>query len=434
MRPWIGGFLLGIARWIGRLAWPLLLLWFVSHRYQLEFSAQIPARTATGISMAATRGGVGVSYKQTSFSTSSLTALSAIILFRPVDFGAWFPHVRRVVYCEQWLRAVGWSGPASSKNVSVARVVVPLLLIAGIAFAVRLVSTLRAPAHRRFPVRAIIAWSAGVCGLASLIACIWAFNRATHAGADPVLASRTIITSPIGTQVVEFNDFRIGISSHIRRTPQDLWISPLISAKFEGTIYLTPPDIADSARFLEFAFYHARAATLNSQFQMPTWLALAVLAAASIAVWFLFRPRRRKGHCRQCHYNLTGNTSGVCPECGTPVDPRAATRSDPSSPKPPSRIGVLTWRAVATTAIALLVADVAYAAAYAATPLAASGGIRALNSAVVAGSSFAVVWLTIAATLVCSLTRRIEPPGYLRYRLIVAANLVALIAASWPVG
>lgn len=25
------------------------------------------------------------------------------------------------------------------------------------------------------------------------------------------------------------------------------------------------------------------------------------------------------GHCRNCSYNLTGNTSGVCPECGTEV-------------------------------------------------------------------------------------------------------------------
>ena len=26
---------------------------------------------------------------------------------------------------------------------------------------------------------------------------------------------------------------------------------------------------------------------------------------------------RRIGHCRSCDYNLAGNTSGVCPECGT---------------------------------------------------------------------------------------------------------------------
>lgn len=25
-------------------------------------------------------------------------------------------------------------------------------------------------------------------------------------------------------------------------------------------------------------------------------------------------------HCRNCSYNLTGNISGICPECGTPID------------------------------------------------------------------------------------------------------------------
>ena len=25
-------------------------------------------------------------------------------------------------------------------------------------------------------------------------------------------------------------------------------------------------------------------------------------------------------HCRKCSYNLTGNISGICPECGTPID------------------------------------------------------------------------------------------------------------------
>jgi len=28
------------------------------------------------------------------------------------------------------------------------------------------------------------------------------------------------------------------------------------------------------------------------------------------------RPRRRRGTCRTCGYNLTGNVSGTCPECG----------------------------------------------------------------------------------------------------------------------
>ncbi|MCP4590376.1 MAG: hypothetical protein GY842_06515 [bacterium] len=31
--------------------------------------------------------------------------------------------------------------------------------------------------------------------------------------------------------------------------------------------------------------------------------------------------RRRKGLCLKCGYDLTGNTSGVCPECGNGVRP-----------------------------------------------------------------------------------------------------------------
>lgn len=33
------------------------------------------------------------------------------------------------------------------------------------------------------------------------------------------------------------------------------------------------------------------------------------------------RHRHKPGHCLNCEYNLTGNTSGVCPECGTSIEP-----------------------------------------------------------------------------------------------------------------
>jgi hypothetical protein len=49
-------------------------------------------------------------------------------------------------------------------------------------------------------------------------------------------------------------------------------------------------------------------------------LLLAVSVYAFYNHWF--RPRTAyppAGHCRRCGYNLTGNVSGVCPECGTPV-------------------------------------------------------------------------------------------------------------------
>lgn len=54
----------------------------------------------------------------------------------------------------------------------------------------------------------------------------------------------------------------------------------------------------------------------------PFWLAAAILLA--YPVFLLCRPPRRITHateCISCGYNLTGNTSGRCPECGRQVEP-----------------------------------------------------------------------------------------------------------------
>ena len=31
------------------------------------------------------------------------------------------------------------------------------------------------------------------------------------------------------------------------------------------------------------------------------------------------RRRRKRGECEECGYNLTGNVSGICPECGVEI-------------------------------------------------------------------------------------------------------------------
>lgn len=38
----------------------------------------------------------------------------------------------------------------------------------------------------------------------------------------------------------------------------------------------------------------------------------------------LLTPDFRRGVCRKCAYNLTGNVTGICPECGTAVMPNTA--------------------------------------------------------------------------------------------------------------
>ena len=53
-------------------------------------------------------------------------------------------------------------------------------------------------------------------------------------------------------------------------------------------------------------------------FIIPYW---CILLSIAIPTYLLWRRARTKpvGHCQQCGYNLTGNESGTCPECGTKV-------------------------------------------------------------------------------------------------------------------
>ncbi len=47
------------------------------------------------------------------------------------------------------------------------------------------------------------------------------------------------------------------------------------------------------------------------------WLPLLFVAIPAAVLWHRDR-RPPPGHCKSCGYDLTGNVSGVCPECGQP--------------------------------------------------------------------------------------------------------------------
>jgi hypothetical protein len=69
-------------------------------------------------------------------------------------------------------------------------------------------------------------------------------------------------------------------------------------------------------------------ATLSLCFMALSWSRLSVEDRAMLLIVGLLsflvvivtdelgRPARRPGHCQNCGYNLTGNVSGRCPECG----------------------------------------------------------------------------------------------------------------------
>ena len=51
---------------------------------------------------------------------------------------------------------------------------------------------------------------------------------------------------------------------------------------------------------------------------IPLWIPFLMCAAPTALLFYLDRRRVLPGHCPTCGYNLTGNTSGKCPECGEP--------------------------------------------------------------------------------------------------------------------
>jgi hypothetical protein len=56
--------------------------------------------------------------------------------------------------------------------------------------------------------------------------------------------------------------------------------------------------------------------------EIPMWaVALLPLTAGVMIRWLLRDAAAPRSHCVNCGYDLAGNTSGVCPECGTSVPP-----------------------------------------------------------------------------------------------------------------
>ena len=50
-------------------------------------------------------------------------------------------------------------------------------------------------------------------------------------------------------------------------------------------------------------------------------LAHVVLPVATAAALLRLRKVNHPGHCKTCDYDLTGNVTGICSECGTPIAP-----------------------------------------------------------------------------------------------------------------
>jgi len=105
----------------------------------------------------------------------------------------------------------------------------------------------------------------------------------------------------------------------------DLWISsgdPLISHQWgwEATRVRDGPEFwFGSAPRLQIG--RPSEGTVRFFCGSPLWL-LLLITVLPIAVSFWRRRWPMLGHCRTCGYDLTGNVSAVCPECGAKTHAR----------------------------------------------------------------------------------------------------------------
>ncbi|HEY8751892.1 MAG TPA: hypothetical protein VIM11_28175 [Tepidisphaeraceae bacterium] len=64
---------------------------------------------------------------------------------------------------------------------------------------------------------------------------------------------------------------------------------------------------------------------------VPHWF--VALVTGLLPLWWVRSGRWRRhvkpGHCRSCGYDLRGNASGTCPECGTPVESKPVPQKIP---------------------------------------------------------------------------------------------------------
>jgi hypothetical protein len=58
---------------------------------------------------------------------------------------------------------------------------------------------------------------------------------------------------------------------------------------------------------------------------VPLWLLLLATGVPTALLFWRDRRRIPPGHCQTCGYDLTGNVSGRCPECGSPCPQQTTT-------------------------------------------------------------------------------------------------------------
>ena len=145
----------------------------------------------------------------------------------------------------------------------------------------------------------VLAFAALGCGVA------WATRLWWNAPGGPLFGTRFGFSILNGVVSIEA-DLPIPFA------PEEGWGEYLEFGSFGAWVFPT-----------EMYEYHYNTGRHVVGLEIPLWFLLALFSAYPLAN-FVRGPlrrhrRRRKGLCLKCGYNLTGNVSGVCPECGEAI-------------------------------------------------------------------------------------------------------------------
>jgi hypothetical protein len=99
---------------------------------------------------------------------------------------------------------------------------------------------------------------------------------------------------------------------------------------FDKPVVLIPrqqsPPLLWKGSFLDFRGEirrHRSGGSTHLTLRVPLWApalaCLAILCVGPLGRAIRGRRRRLRGRCESCNYDLTGNMSGVCPECGVAI-------------------------------------------------------------------------------------------------------------------
>jgi hypothetical protein len=138
---------------------------------------------------------------------------------------------------------------------------------------------------------------------------------------EPIKVTRSYLATPSGipgTRIeISLADGNTGSTTLLHGAPTTLraqfgnWPSAFFQLTWRRLMIISSP-----SRGLSVPVY-------NSLARAPSWIVVPLLYAYPLLVVFgkpaRGRRRRQRGLCVKCAYDLTGNVSGKCPECGTSV-------------------------------------------------------------------------------------------------------------------